>query len=470
MKIHRDELLGCLPPEWPGDVWPAIQKSVAQAAKTVVVFDDDPTGCQTVHGVPLIMDWTVEAFAAEIERGCSLFYILTNTRSMSRDEAASINRIATENLAAAARAAGIDFCIISRGDSTLRGHFPAETDAIAEGLGYVPDAVLLIPNFADGGRITCGDIHYVAEGEWFVPAGETEFARDPSFGFQSSNLRDWVAEHCPEAQTVHSISIEDIRCGGPMRVVDLLRDLPLGAICIINAVTRKDLEAATAGILAAEQDGSRRFFYRTAASFVPTRAALSPQPLLNAATLGLDGSGGGLIIAGSHVAKTTGQLQALRASRPIMEVILDAAIVQGNEADAEIRRIIAAIDNALSEGQDVLVQTSRSLVMGETPTENLAIARRVSDALSTAVRGLVCRPRYIIAKGGITSHDIATKALGAKRVEVLGQAAPGVPVWRLGPETTMPGSAYIVFPGNVGDEGTLARIVEELGVSNTLAR
>jgi len=183
---------------------------------------------------------------------------------------------------------------------------------------------------------------------------------------------------------------------------------------------------------------------------------------LDAATLGIDGLGGGLIIAGSHVARTTGQLNVLREKHQIVEVTLDAESVQGEMAEVEIRRIIAAIDNALSEGQDVLVQTSRSLVMGETPAENLAIARRVSNALSTSVRGLVCRPRYIIAKGGITSHDIATKALRAKRVEVLGQIAPGVPVWRLGSETTMPGSAYIVFPGNVGDEGTLARIVEEL--------
>ncbi len=90
---------------------------------------------------------------------------------------------------------------------------------------------------------------------------------------------------------------------------------------------------------------------------------------------------------------------------------------------------------------------------------SLAIGRRVSDGLVAIVRAISVRPRYLLAKGGITSSDIATQGLGVKRALVLGQLLPGVPVWQLGPETRYPGLGYIVFPGNVGGPQALAEVV-----------
>jgi uncharacterized protein YgbK (DUF1537 family) len=78
------------------------------------------------------------------------------------------------------------------------------------------------------------------------------------------------------------------------------------------------------------------------------------------------------------------------------------------------------------------------------------------------VRALTIRPRYLVAKGGITSSDIATQGLGVRRALVLGQILPGVPVWQLGPETRHPALVYIVFPGNVGGPQALAEIVTTL--------
>jgi uncharacterized protein YgbK (DUF1537 family) len=78
------------------------------------------------------------------------------------------------------------------------------------------------------------------------------------------------------------------------------------------------------------------------------------------------------------------------------------------------------------------------------------------------VRQLERRPRYLLAKGGITSSDIATRGLGIRRALVLGQILPGVPVWQSGPESRFPGMPYIVFPGNVGGVEALAEVCKQL--------
>ena len=72
------------------------------------------------------------------------------------------------------------------------------------------------------------------------------------------------------------------------------------------------------------------------------------------------------------------------------------------------------------------------------------------------------KPAYIIAKGGITSSDVGTKALKVKKALVMGQIQKGIPVWLTGEESKFPGMPYIIFPGNVGDKDTLRLIVEEL--------
>lgn len=73
----------------------------------------------------------------------------------------------------------------------------------------------------------------------------------------------------------------------------------------------------------------------------------------------------------------------------------------------------------------------------------------------------VC-PRYLIGKGGITSSDLDSEALGVRKAQVFGQIIPGVPVWRLGKESKYPGLPYIVFPGNVGDADALASAIKIL--------
>jgi len=122
------------------------------------------------------------------------------------------------------------------------------------------------------------------------------------------------------------------------------------------------------------------------------------------------------------------------------------------------------LETAVKAGRVGVLFTSRELVSSANRAENLEIGKKVSNALIAALYEVTSRPRFIIAKGGITSHDVAQKGLGAARAWVLGQLFPGVPVWRLesGPQSRFEGVPYVVFPGNVGGPESLMQAVKLL--------
>jgi uncharacterized protein YgbK (DUF1537 family) len=460
-----------LPPEWPDDPLPAIGAAVRSAGDMLVVLDDDPTGTQSVHGIAVLTEWPVEALRAALASGDPAVYLLTNTRSMPLAQAQSLNGEIGRNLQIAARLAGRRAVVVSRSDSTLRGHFPGEVDALAAALGGGFDATLLIPAFIAGGRYTIDNVHYVADGDRLIPSGETDFARDATFGYQASNLCEWVEEKTERrvsAASVASISIDTIRTEGPDGVAARLAAVSHSSVCVINAAGERDLAVAALGILLAEARG-KRFLYRTAASIVPLRAGIGPRPLLARADLDLPADGGGLVVVGSYVSKTSGQVAALLDLPDVasVEVRVDALLDDAGW-HSEVARVALEADRRLRAGQDVAIFTSRRLVTGADAERSLAIGARVSDGLVAIVRAIGTRPRYLLAKGGITSSDIATRGLGVKRAQVLGQVLPGVPVWRLGPESRYPDLVYIVFPGNVGGPGSLAEVVAALAESRAM--
>lgn len=88
--------------------------------------------------------------------------------------------------------------------------------------------------------------------------------------------------------------------------------------------------------------------------------------------------------------------------------------------------------------------------------------RFTAHAEAIQVSNLQSRPNFVVAKGGITSSDVATKGLMIRRAMVLGQILPGIPVWRAGPESKFPGMPYVIFPGNVGGETALLESVQKL--------
>lgn len=463
---NKDALLNGLPPEWSADCLYAIRQQASR--RSVVVLDDDPTGTQTVHGIPVLTEWSVEALRTEIVNDLPCFYILTNSRSLPLTQAQALNEEIAHNLRRAAEICQRDFEVVSRSDSTLRGHFPGEVEALAGALGKPLDGWLIIPFFLEGGRYTVGDIHYVAEGDQLIPAGDTPFARDRVFGYQNSNLREWLEEKTGgrvRASEVASISIEDVRVGGPARVAEKLMLLTGGQMCVVNAASYRDMEVFVLGLLQAEAKG-KRFLHRTAASFVRVRSGIEPRALLKKSDLQLPAYGGGLVIVGSYVPKTNTQVAELlrRAEITGIEVSVDALL--DSRREGEIARAAEGASIAMGHNRDVVLYTSRRLVtanVNDRIEANLSIGRSVSDGLIAILGRITAVPRYLVAKGGITSSDIATQGLNVKRAIVRGQILPGVPVWRLGEESKYPGLDYIVFPGNVGTGDSLAEIVQTLG-------
>lgn len=441
---------------------------ITSSGKKIVVLDDDPTGNQTVHDVPVLTDWSMDSLRCEFKNSENLFFILTNTRSMTATAAKSINQQVTENLKTVSRECDTDFVVLSRSDSTLRGHLETEVETLSKVLGPF-DGILLIPFFEEGRRYTIHNVHYVAEGEKLIPAGETPFAKDQAFGFKSSELRHWIAEKYNgriKADDVKSISLEDIRIGGPEKVEEKLLTLKSGSFCVVNAASYADLDIFSLGLLRAEKRGGK-YLYRTAASFVGTRANIPRRQLLQSSEMVNGRKHGGLIVVGSYVSKTTEQLNVLLSEVPELsrfELRVNEALFKKEYQSAEIGRIVGEVTRVLEKGKDALIYTSRDLLKGNNAETGLALGNEVSAALVEIVQSIKLPLKYLIAKGGITSSDLATKALGVKRAMVLGQILPGVPVWKCGSESIQPGLPYIVFPGNVGDKNDLANLYQELNV------
>lgn len=447
-----------------------IRASVERGAK-VVVLDDDPTGVQSVHGVPVLTSWEVGELRAALRGDASVFYVLTNSRSFPESEAVEMNLEISRNLCIAATQAGVDFEVVSRSDSTLRGHYPAETDAIASVLkenGRGPDAVVVCPAFFEAGKFTSGDTHLVVEGDCLVPVGETEFARDHSFGYRSSDLKDWIEEKTSgrvPASEVVSVSLDDIRLGGPGRIREVLDGVSGGATVILNAVGYPDLDVFVSGLLGSIE-GGRRFLYRTGPSFVQARGGITKPKLVDRKWS--DREGHGLILVGSYVQMTTRQLEEALKLDGLYAVELSVErLVSADNREAEVERVVREVESSLVS-QDVIVYTSRKLVRDEGfggPT-NFEIGGSVSDALVEIVRRLdrEIPLSFVMAKGGITSSDIATKGLGVRRAEVAGPLLePGVvPVWVLPDDHALSGLPYVIFPGNVGGPESLRKAIEVL--------
>jgi len=452
-----------LPKPWSEDLRPVIAEKVKASGTKLVVLDDDPTGTQTVHDIPVYTSWDSDVLEQALSEKGNIFYILTNSRSLIKEDAEQLAKTIGQNLQAASVKTKQAFTVISRSDSTLRGHYPAEVDALAEGLGLAIDAHIIIPAFFEGGRETINDIHYVHQEGTYTPANETAFAQDAVFAYKNANLKKWVAEKTANAITekeVLSISLEDLRLGGPDLVSKKLLDTKHRAI-IVNATCYRDLEVFSLGLLESEAQG-KRYLYRTAASFVVSRAGIKKRDLLTAKEFNLAGQTGALVVVGSHVPLSSQQLEHLLSHSTIEAIELNAAELLTSDANTIIQKTITRVNELLELGKDVVIYTSRELIKRQDDQQNLSIGAKISASLVEVLQGLTVRPKFLIAKGGITSSDLATKGLAVKKAIVQGQVLPGVPVWQLGDEAKFPHLDYIVFPGNVGSEDSLTAILNLL--------
>lgn len=440
--------------------------------KKLVVLDDDPTGVQTVHDVSVYTDWEEESIRKGFEEKEAMFFILTNSRSFSVEETTKVHQDIAARVAKVARELGQDFMIISRGDSTLRGHYPLETQLLADGLtkneGVVIDGEIICPFFPEGGRYTMDNIHYVKEQENLVPAGMTEFAKDKTFGYKSSDLTEYVEEKTEgkyHKEDCITISLDELNALDVQGIKDKLMSAQNMAKIIVNAVSYADLKVFCAALVLAMKAG-KHYMARTAAAFTKVMGRISDQPLLGRAQLEGDTKNGGIVLIGSHVKKTTDQLNCLKeldGQADFMEFQVNT-VFEENGLEKEVERTVKAAEEKILSGRTVVIYTSRQLLAPEnmTPEEKLQISVKISNAVTSIIGKFSVKPKFIIAKGGITSSDVGTKALRVKKARVMGQVKKGIPVWMTGEESKFPGMPYIIFPGNVGEVSTLKEIVEEL--------
>ena len=445
---------------------------LAASSFKLVVLDDDPTGVQTVHDISVFTDWSEESIREGFLEENRCFYILTNSRGMTVEETTKAHQEIGRRVARIAKETGTPYLIFSRSDSTLRGHYPLETILLRdeiEASGTHVDGEVLCPFFLEGGRYTLGNVHYVKQGEDLVPAAQTEFAKDKTFGYTHSSLPEYIEEKTAgayAAEDVVCISLEDLRALKIDEITSQLLSVHDFGKVVVNAIDYCDVKVFSVALYRALAHG-KTFLFRTAAGLVKVMAGVTDQPLLTHDQLIPEASkNGGVIVVGSHTAKTTAQLNALLTLEGVVAIpFASDTVLEGEEAfEAEVKRCIALEEEVISSGKTAVCFTSRKLLSlpDDTPESALIRSVKISDGVQRLVGQLKVRPAFVIAKGGITSSDVGTKALKVKRATVLGQIMPSVPVWKTGAESTFPGISYIIFPGNTGDEDTLKKAAEIL--------
>lgn len=446
--------------------------------RKVAVLDDDPTGVQTVHNVSVYTDWGRDAVREAMEAEDQEFFILTNSRGFQADQTAKAHEEIGKRLSEEALAAGRELLVISRGDSTLRGHFWLEPqvlkNALETGLGYQLHGLVLCPFFLEGGRYTIDSVHYVKEGKWLVPAAQTEFAKDNTFGYSHSHLGEYIEEKSGgrvKKEDCIRITLPELRAMDADKITAKLMAAHDFQPVLVDAIAETDVLVFAVSLMRAMKQG-KEFLIRSAAAMAKVMGNVHSRPLLSREELIKEGDlSGGIVLAGSHVKKTTEQLEELRSTSAavrFLEFDVNSCFAEGG-LTKEADRVRAEAERLIRSGVTAVVYTSRRVMEpeGASREELLKISVDISEAVTGIIGSLREKPRFIIAKGGITSSDVGTKALGVKKALVLGQVQPGVPVWKTGPESRFPGMAYIIFPGNVGEKDTLRKIVDMLGAADT---
>lgn len=431
----------------------------------IIVLDDDPTGSQTVHSCLLLTRWDPHTLRDALEDEAPLFFVLTNTRGMDAERAAALTREVCRNLRTALDAldrAGrsIQPLMVSRSDSTLRGHYPVETDVIAEELGPF-DAHFLVPAFFEGGRVTVDSVHYIESDGKRIPTHETEFARDSVFGYGTSFLPDYVEEKTGgriRASDVERFLLHEVRGDVRNRLLGLSDNL----CCAVDAAEQTDLDRFTGQVLEAVAQG-KRFLFRSGASLLTSLAALPPQPVAAGDMSGYVRSDGpGAVVVGSHVRKTTAQLEALLAEPDVHPVEVDVDRVPTDRSGL-LAQVLEQTRAAHREGLTPAIFTSRVERTFADQADRLDFGERVSGLLTDIVRGLPQDLGFLISKGGITSNDVLSDGLSLRQSRVLGQVLPGCSVVRCPDDhPRYPGLPVVIFPGNVGDEAALATAFRRL--------
>ncbi len=460
MILSKEKLFNSVPAVLDTENIKAEIKNIVNNNNSVIaVLDDDPTGIQTVHGINVYINMDKADIDGAVKNE-KIFYIQTNSRGMVESECEKADAFLAKKLCEAAKKYNKELHIISRGDSTLRGHYPLETDTLRHTVVACQsrdfDGEIIAPCFFEGGRYTYNDIHYVADGDTLTPAGETEFAKDTTFAYNSSDLKEYVKEKCSQESRCVSIPLEMLRAQDIEGVEKILLSCKDYTRVILNALCYEDIEVFVLALLRAQQKG-KRFLYRTAAAFVRVFGAIDyKEPLSHADFMKITNGGKkGIVTVGSHVKKTTLQLNKLLTHPNCVPVELDANALIKDDYLIELTKKRDITLDIYNSGKLPVVFTSRAVLTKGENMDNLKLSTTISNRFTEFIDMLPITPDFFIAKGGITSADMATKACRITKALVEGQALPGIPVIKAGADSRWPGLLYIIFPGNVGSENAL---------------
>jgi uncharacterized protein YgbK (DUF1537 family) len=432
-----------------------MRHAMAEGAQTYVVLDDDPTGTQAVRQVPVLLAWDEPRLRRAASRRRPAIHLMTNVRAVSSRDAYAI----TLDAARAALRVVPQAQLVLRGDSTLRGHVGEEYHAVREAAfaGRAP-VLLIVAALPAAGRVTRDGVHWLVNGEERRPLHETEYARDGSFSYRSARLLEWAEERSGgelPAAAGSELPLARLRSGGPEAVADAILRAARAqgpAACAPDAESVEDLRAIAAGKRLAEGAGAE-VIVRCAPTFAGVLAdTLATEPL----TVPRARERGALVLCGSYVPGTTRQLEHARRALRLKPIEVDVlALAAGGDAAAEEAvRAAAAARRQLDERRLALVATPRERPPG---TTSLEAGARIAHGLARVLALLDPPPDVVIAKGGITSQVAFQQGLGVSEAMVAGPVATGVAEWRA--EVDGRRVAYLVFPGNVGDEGHLTALV-----------
>jgi uncharacterized protein YgbK (DUF1537 family) len=430
----------------------------------IIVLDDDPTGSQTVHSCLLLMQWDVDTLRLGLTDAAPIFFILTNTRALPPEKAAAVTQEVCQNLQKALELEGIrDFLVVSRSDSTLRGHYPLETDVIARELGGF-DAHFLTPAFFEGGRFTRDSIHYLIVEGRPTPVHETEFAKDSVFGYHHSYLPDYVAEKTKgkiPADRVTRLLLGEIRQG----ITERLSQLQDNQCVVVDSETQADMDHFADDVLVTAAEG-KKFLFRSAASLLTSLAKLGKQPIDPEGMASYKPTTkAGAVIVGSHVKKSTQQLENLLQEPQVVGVEVDVVRLRDAPQERENLRRETLAQIAAIHQQDLtpVIYTSRTELTFADVQTRLDFGIAVSNLLMEIVKGLPKDISFLISKGGITSNDVLSTGLSLRSARLLGQILAGCSVIRTPANHPLfPDLPVVLFPGNVGDDRGLVTVYQRL--------
>lgn len=438
-----------------------IDKGLINFKYKIIVLDDDPTGTQTVKDLPVYTEWSQELIEDGFKQDNAMFYILTNSRALNEAQTIELHQQISKNIEAVSQKLDHPYIVVSRGDSTLRGHFYLEPKVLSEATDQQFDAVFYLPEFFEGNRFTYHGTHYLKEGEQYIPVSQSEFATDTTFGYTAKTMADFIEEQSLgeiAAKDVYHIDLDTIRQRDQAAIWNVFDSVAHFDAVVVDALNDEDMDYFVSCLTAYLTEHNKQFMFRTAASFVKSMCQ-TPGEIINLNEHSTNDHGG-IIIVGSHVKKTSAQLSHLIEHVAISSIEFDVTQVTNDKLSEYIQKQVNQVENLIKQGHDVVIYTSRDVIKTEDLNNNLSISTNISNALVAIIQGLTLQPRFIIAKGGITSSDVATKGLNIKKAKVIGQITQGVPVWLTGDEAKYSHMPYVIFPGNIGEESTLTEVYQ----------